>query len=84
MDIDHALEISDEALDGGYDSLTHQALYEMADTIRGATAGLKGVDALLAEAGFSVDSSVRHQLSIVRSMLLGLTKQEHPKGVTNV
>jgi len=70
MDIGLAFEIADESRDGGYDSQTHKALYLMSESVRGAVAGLNGVDDLLKEAGFSVDSSIRHQLSIVRSMLM--------------
>ena len=70
MDMELALEVADEAREGGYGSQTHQALYLLSDSVRGAVAGLKGVDDLLKEAGFSVDSSARHQLSIVRSMLM--------------
>ena len=75
MDIDHALEIADEGRAGGYYSITHQALYEMAEAIRYAKAGVEVVDALLDAAGFSVDSSARNQLSIVKSILLGLKSQ---------
>lgn len=70
MDMEHALEIAEESRDGGYESQTHKALYLLADSVRGALAGIKGVDDLLQEAGFSIDSSVRHQLATVRSMLM--------------
>lgn len=41
----------------------------MQEALAGAIAGIDGVDALLDEAGYSEDSSARHQLAIVRSLL---------------
>jgi hypothetical protein len=40
--------------------------------LAGALSGIDGVDSLLSEAGYKEDSSTRHQLSIVRSMLAEL------------
>lgn len=42
---------------------------EIRDNITGAVSGIDGVDLLLNEAGYLADSSARHQLAIVRSML---------------
>jgi len=69
MDFDLAIEVADETRDGGYNSQTARALILLADNARDALPVLNSVDSLLAEAGYSVDSSARHQLSIAMSML---------------
>lgn len=69
MDFDHTIEMADETMEGGYTSQTARARILLSGNIRAALSGLKGVDALLSEAGYSIDSSARHQLSIVMSIL---------------
>jgi len=71
MDYELAIECAEESKQGGYDSQSAQALQLLADNSKAAVQGLKGVDDLLAEAGFSIDSSVRNQLACVKSMLMG-------------
>ncbi|MEN6423330.1 MAG: hypothetical protein ABFD76_15430 [Smithella sp.] len=41
------------------------------ESIRGAISGIDGIDSLLADGGYAEDSSARHHLAIVRSMLTG-------------
>lgn len=55
------------------------------ENIKAAISGINGIDDLLAEAGFTPESSIRHQLSIVRSMLTGLcvAPPDSPSNVGN-
>lgn len=70
MDFSLAIEIADEARDGGYTGQTEKALYLLADNCRAALQGLKAADALLSDAGFGIDSPERSGINSVRGMLM--------------
>ena len=54
----------DDAIDAEMDGTAKNA-----EAVAGAIAGIDVIDSLLSEAGYQADSSTRHQLSIVRSIL---------------